>query len=285
VLRNEREDYATKENAHEGLVSREVFNVCQDKMRGRKTHQGVVNPASDKHLYLLSGKVKCGECGGNMHGKKTVRRKKEKVYEYRHYLCATYDCRGANQCQHNRVRHDDLHQIVVRELSTVLRESQNIERLERLVQERIKELQHPPSKKTEFQRELQQIQRQINRLLDFPDDLADLAIEKLRDLKSQKEALEVRIATASAKPKELPDVAKIMEGLGKLESLLLSEDQMQVHLALQRLIDRVELHFRPKKQGKRHVQELEHGVIFLAQGSCPVEQVAGARFELTTSRL
>ncbi|MCA9200146.1 MAG: recombinase family protein [Planctomycetales bacterium] len=285
VLRNERDDYATKKNAHEGLVSREVFNICQEKMQGRKTHQGVVSPSSDKHLYLLSGKVKCGECGGNMHGKKTVRRKKDKVYEYRHYLCATYDCRGANQCKHNRVRHDDIHQIVVRELATVLRESQNVERLEHLVQERLKQLGNPPNQKAGLQRELQQIQKQINRLLDLPNDLADLAIERLRDLKNQKEAIETKIAASTAAPKELPSVSKIMEGLAKLESLLLSADQRQVHLALQRLIDHVELHFRPVNKGKRHVQELEHGVIFLAQGSCPVEQVAGARFELTTSRL
>ena len=51
------------ENNHEGIVSREVFDMVQDEIQRRANLYGSKTPTKYSSKYALTGKVICGECG------------------------------------------------------------------------------------------------------------------------------------------------------------------------------------------------------------------------------
>ena len=66
------------ENSHQGIVSREIFDMVQDEIKRRKNHTGY-KTTSYSSQYALTGIVYCGECGANYRrvtwskrGKKTI---------------------------------------------------------------------------------------------------------------------------------------------------------------------------------------------------------------------
>lgn len=89
-----------KENAHEAIIDRETWNMCQKRMKDspfNASHKA-------KFPYLLSGLIYCGYCGKRMVAVSSTR--KETHYHY--YACQTKGC--------PRYRRDDLEDRVVNEL-------------------------------------------------------------------------------------------------------------------------------------------------------------------------
>ena len=67
------------ENNHEGIVSREIFDMVQDEMQRRASLYSSKTPSKYSSKYALTGKVICGECGAayrrvtwSRNGKKTI---------------------------------------------------------------------------------------------------------------------------------------------------------------------------------------------------------------------
>ena len=52
------------ENSHQGIVSREIFDMVQEEIKRRKNHTGY-KTTSYSSQYALTGIVYCGECGAN----------------------------------------------------------------------------------------------------------------------------------------------------------------------------------------------------------------------------
>ena len=52
------------ENSHQGIVSREIFDMVQDEIKRRRNHTGY-KTTSYSSQYALTGIVYCGECGAN----------------------------------------------------------------------------------------------------------------------------------------------------------------------------------------------------------------------------
>ena len=66
------------ENSHQGIISREIFDMVQDEIKRRRNHTGY-KTTSYSSQYALAGIVYCGECGANYRrvtwskrGKKTI---------------------------------------------------------------------------------------------------------------------------------------------------------------------------------------------------------------------
>lgn len=51
------------ENSHQGIVSKEIFNMVQDEIKRRSQHFIKEIPQPYSSQYALTGKVYCGECG------------------------------------------------------------------------------------------------------------------------------------------------------------------------------------------------------------------------------
>ncbi len=97
-----REEWVICKNAHEPLVSEELFNRIQ-RERTRQAFKGgyKIKGCSGRGFYspyLLSSILKCLKCGGNFQGKTTIHREAKKEYKYYYYLCGTYTMKGENRC-------------------------------------------------------------------------------------------------------------------------------------------------------------------------------------------
>lgn len=55
------------ENHHEPIISREVWNLAQERLKRNNKHGGGDNGHSNR--YVFSGKIKCGECGATFVGR------------------------------------------------------------------------------------------------------------------------------------------------------------------------------------------------------------------------
>jgi len=92
---NSKEHWVVVEGAHEPIIPMELWEMVQVRTKqafvgGRHSAKGT-RPGSD---FLLSGLIKCGECGANYHG--VHYRRKSGVA--RRYLCGGYNMYGSDRC-------------------------------------------------------------------------------------------------------------------------------------------------------------------------------------------
>lgn len=80
-------------NSHPPIIDEETFAAVAAMAR-RKASMGRA-PASD---FLLSGMLRCAQCGGSMVGVTTHKTYKGKPLTYKYYLCDTYRTKGRHAC-------------------------------------------------------------------------------------------------------------------------------------------------------------------------------------------
>jgi len=96
---NPMDQWRIYKDAHEPIIAEELFNKVQERMaKVSKKYKKEISRAKAEHSsYLLTGLVKCGECGANF----TVQSTKAKAGEpprYWHYVCGYRRNRGASVC-------------------------------------------------------------------------------------------------------------------------------------------------------------------------------------------
>ncbi|MGM9986441.1 MAG: recombinase family protein [Bacillaceae bacterium] len=105
------EKWIIQENTHEAIISSELWEQAQEKMNERK-----LPPRSQRSTYLLSGLLKCGQCGGGMsHDTAGPKGKKYGVYR-----CSANKNRGS--CTSKVYRAKELEQLVKESLHTLSKE-------------------------------------------------------------------------------------------------------------------------------------------------------------------
>ncbi len=90
---------------HQPIISKEKFDLVQ-KILSRQA----VEPRRKMSNYLLSGLLKCGQCGASMHGY-TYRKPNKKVYSY--YKCSATQQKGASVCTSGAVPRADIEDAIV----------------------------------------------------------------------------------------------------------------------------------------------------------------------------
>ena len=93
-IKKPKEDWIRIENTHEAIIPKEDFQVAQEIM----LNDTRTSPQNEK-LNLLSGLLKCGECGSNM-VRKTVK-SRGKTYVY--YICSK-NKEDKKKCSSHRIR-------------------------------------------------------------------------------------------------------------------------------------------------------------------------------------
>lgn len=99
------EDWIIVEGTHEPLVSREIFNIVQEKVKSRK------RPDAWGNFGLFAGLVKCGQCGSSLN----IRRANQKSNE-RIFTCSKYNKYGVAHCSQHRITYDALYSIVLEQI-------------------------------------------------------------------------------------------------------------------------------------------------------------------------
>lgn len=102
-----REDMIKQENAIPAIIDSTTFDEVQIKMKGKK-HMGGSYKA--KQTYLLSGIIKCGDCGSTYAGAK------------KNMYWSVYECMGHKKgsCKNKAVNKKDIENLVVNELKKKL---------------------------------------------------------------------------------------------------------------------------------------------------------------------
>ena len=84
------------ENHHEAIISREIWELAQEKLRRNNKHRAGTMGHSNR--YVFSGKIKCGECGGSFVGRQKKLQDGSKIRRW---------CCGKEKCGIGRLVRDD----------------------------------------------------------------------------------------------------------------------------------------------------------------------------------
>jgi len=95
------DEWIVVEDVHEPLISREIFDLVQEKIDTRK------RPDAWGNYSIFAGILKCGQCGSPMN----IRRANQKGNE-RIYTCSRYNKYGVAHCSQHRIKYDALYNIV-----------------------------------------------------------------------------------------------------------------------------------------------------------------------------
>jgi len=188
---NPREDWLIKENEHDGIMTKAEWLKAQERCRtGNKSSisnliaRGRVNVSS----YLLSGLVKCGNCGSNFQGhQKLIKRKK-----YRYYVCGGYQSKGDFVCDQHYIKADVLEKYVLEQIKEEFFKHVSKERLmQDLKQELGTKFKDGKEELRQVEDAIRENREKIDLLLDAIDRRhKDLINEKLDRLKTEKHLLE-----------------------------------------------------------------------------------------------
>lgn len=89
-------------NHHEPIVSREVWNLAQERLRKNNKH--AAGESGHSNRYVFSGKIKCGQCGSSFVGRCKYLKDGTRI---RRWSCGMTVNEGAAGCDVGRLVRDD----------------------------------------------------------------------------------------------------------------------------------------------------------------------------------
>lgn len=94
--------FVTIHNHHEPIVSREVWNMAQERLRKNNKHS--TEDGGHSNRYVFSGKIRCGECGSSFVGRFKYLPDGSKL---RRWSCGTAAKDGKSACDVSKLVRDD----------------------------------------------------------------------------------------------------------------------------------------------------------------------------------
>lgn len=227
---NPNEDIIKIQDGMPRIISDELFNKAQLKLKGRKNMGGSYKA---KQTYILSGLIKCGKCGHNYVG--AAKSDKRVVYE----------CSGKKitNCDNSYIRKDYIEKIVLEKIKNILLNEDNLKILTDRVNNIYNDL-YKSSKddKKEAIQELNDINRKIaninNAIINgFYNSSMN---EESKQLEQEKELIERKIFmidNVSKKPKlSVQDIQAVLsEDITALEN----ENLNKIKLVLPKYIKQI----------------------------------------------
>ena len=180
-------------------------------------------PGSGKHVYLVSGLLRCGLCGGGM---SIIGRKKKAGVSYTRFGCTAHASRGNSVCRHSMsISEKKVTRTVVNALKQKLDRPELIERFIRVFKEKTAARLFEHSKVTdEADRRIRDVERRIANLTDSLARVgwSEALAAKLRDEEAQLAKLKTARAasTQPPPPRIVPHPATIAAYLKSLWTLL-----------------------------------------------------------------
>ena len=106
----EQEDYLVAEGIHEAIISDELWQAAQVKLKSQAKKYEHVNKGKDTRTHLLSGIVKCPICGVGMFGNKCIKKKKDgtKYKDFYYYGCKHRHMIRGHKCTYNKQIREEL---------------------------------------------------------------------------------------------------------------------------------------------------------------------------------
>ena len=279
---------------HLRIVDDELWTAVKARQGKQRTLlKGAAPQALRRRKFLLSGLVKCGQCGGNM----TV----AGAGDRRAYYCANAKEKGPSACSgFPGLRLDKLQPAVLSALRNQLLTPDAVEHFQREFAARMKEERsQTQSQERALTRAIGEAQKAIDGCMRAirADAATRTVYDELRAAEEKKASLEARISELPARAPELPaNLSELYRAqIDALADLLSDPDVIQrASEVLGELIDRIIVHHSAEHS---HTVEIEGKLLellyfsdtknaaALSGAARSLKLVAGVGFEPTTFRL
>ena len=181
------------ENNHEGIVSREIFDMVQDELKRRASLYSSKNPSRYSSKYALTGKVICAECGAKYRRVTWSRNDTKKIV----WRCTERLKNGTKTCKNSPTIYEkDLHNAIIDSLKEVLPKSDDITKKVRDEIEAVI-MKNDDNNPQVIKRKIEIIIKEImilRNILKETDD-KEFYLEKIQLLEEEKSRLEQKYAT------------------------------------------------------------------------------------------
>lgn len=106
----EQDEYLISEGIHEAIISDELWQVAQVKLKAQAKKYERVNTGENTKTHLLTGIVKCPICGAGMFGNKSTKYKKDgtKYKDFYYYGCKHRQMNRGNKCTFRKQIREEL---------------------------------------------------------------------------------------------------------------------------------------------------------------------------------
>ena len=262
----EQDDYIVVDGLHEGIVSEEVWNQAQVKMKAQAKKYEHVNKAKDIKTHLLSGLVKCPVCGAGMYGNKSIKHKKDgSLYKnFYYYGCKHRNMTRGHKCDYKKQINEEILDAAIVEVITklvanprfasMMQEKINLKVDTAAVEQEIAALEkqlkqaYATKRKTleeiegldpddrHYTRRKSDLDDRLYQMYDKIDDLEQCLIEA----KSKKQSIEAKKVTGD-------NIYKILIYFEKLYSCMSEEEQRQL---MESLISEIQIYEERQANGQ-----------------------------------
>lgn len=101
------DEWIIVEDTHEPIITKEQFQLVQEKMQSRKR----TNRTGEYSIF--AGLLKCGECGAALTSRMTNAKVPQQIYS-----CSTYVHHSSRHCTQHRINYDDLYELVLQTIQS-----------------------------------------------------------------------------------------------------------------------------------------------------------------------
>lgn len=220
----------TIQNHHEPIISREVWNLAQARIRQNNKYSQ--RTGSHSNRYVFSGKIRCAKCGSSFVGRFKYRKDGTKI---RRWSCGTAAREGAQGCAIGKlVRDDDAMQMLKTALRSLSMDTEAIVRnVTHLALEAVQTGQESlPEDPLRLLSAIDRLQRKKERVMDsyFSGEIPKEDMQTMnRKYDTQLEDLHRRQKEAERLQKQHRDLQSLQEAIqAQVSGILKMETESQV---------------------------------------------------------
>lgn len=226
----EQDEYLISEGIHEAIVSDEVWQAAQVKLKSQAKKYEHVNKGKDTRTHLLSGIVKCPICGVGMFGNKCIKKKKDgtKYKDFYYYGCKHRQMIRGHKCTFSKqIREELLDDAVAEVIVKIVSNPKELRKSHSTKFKLIEEIDNLDVEDKHYKRRKQDLDDRLYRMYDKIDELESSLI----DAKAKKQTIEAEKLTGDNIYKVLIYFDKLYKVMNDVErrqliSALISEIQV-----------------------------------------------------------
>ncbi len=258
---NARADWIVHKNNHEAIIDRDEFNAVQSRFAKGKRQ---TTPHKNGGKFVLSGLLVCGKCGHRLAG--------DGANGVQSYTCGGYREKGADFCDRNDVKQDEMLSIIMDELEAKYFNRDTMQRLRdecrRQVDERtIRDSSASVRKQVaDIDAKLVKVKR---RLVEVDADMLGHVQEHIRELQDQRDALTATLLQAGRTKREKRQdaddaVEAAMSLFTRLQDAVAKADPTLIREFLRQAVEKIKVTTKAERwTAKRFKHRIDHGIIYL----------------------
>ena len=197
------------ENGIPKIIEKEVWNKVQTIRMSNKRKSS----SKAKNLYLLSGIIYCGECGGKMSGHSTTQKYKSgETVRTEYYVCIDKK-KKRNNCSSKMIRADKLEKTIVNMFSDILFTESNIDAIIKSMKQYL--LKNNKTDIPKLKDELSNIEKEIQNFVTAISNgiNSETMVDKINELELKKSTIKSQIYSETLKANSLYSDEQLKEFL------------------------------------------------------------------------